>query len=247
MIRSKTCLGFLVLAACSAPRSTPSAEVRLRPRSLDALAHSGSTPARLREAQLTQNGSQPRLEIGYHAGVWLGDGEPANDIPIPASLYGRYRLGEEWWVRLGLEFATGDFETPHEQLGLEQDPDEPDIDSSVNYATLLAWLERVWVWKEENEWFVQAGAGFSLVEVDDVQGPLLGGGSFDIETDPGTEILGSVGVGYRRHFGRWRAELLARYDYHAAEWELEDALSGATGNVDDYATWAFLLGIGYSF
>jgi hypothetical protein len=94
---------------------------------------------------------------------------------------------------------------------------------------------------------VQAGAGFSLVEVDDVQGALLGGGSFEIETDAGTEILGSIGVGYRRRIGRWRAELSARYDDHAADWELEDAPSGATGSVDDNATWAYLLGIGSSF
>ena len=113
--------------------------------------------------------------------------------------------------------------------------------------SILAWLERVYRTSERSEWFWQIGPGISFVDVDDVGGPVQGGGTFDIKTDAGTEILGSVGGGYRRHSGKWVTEIGARYDYHIADWELMDTVSSTSGSVDDYSTWAFLIGLSYGF
>jgi hypothetical protein len=70
--------------------------------------------------------------------------------------------------------------------------------------------------------------------------------TFDVRTDAGSEVLASVGLGYRRRIGaRWRLEALARYNHHFADWELEDQVSGATGSVGDYGTTSLL--VGFSF
>ena len=61
--RAALSLALLLTAACTA---TP--------------AHRGST-------QAAEDGS--RFTIGYRLGTALGDGEPANDLPMPASLWGR--------------------------------------------------------------------------------------------------------------------------------------------------------------
>jgi hypothetical protein len=223
-------LACSLAAACSAPALTVDAS----PGSFDA-------PFLLPPAQALST------EVGAHGGAWLGDGEPANDIPIPLSLFARHRLGGDWWARLGVEIASGDFETPHEIVGIMQDPNVSDIDATADYVSVMAWIEQVHALNPKNELFWQAGLGVSVVDVDDADGPVQGGGTFDIETDADTEFLGSLGAGYRRLFGEWAVELLARYDYHVADWELRDKVSGATGEVDDYSTWALLLGLGYSF
>ena len=205
------------------------------------------TSGACRAPALDADGRPPGTELAYHAGVWLGDGEPANDLPVPGALSVRQRVAEDWWVRLGLEHAAGDFETPHELAGIAQDPDEGAIDADASYLSLLAWIERVYAPTDADELLWQVGAGVSSVDVDDASGPTAGGGTFDVETDAGTELLGSLGVGYRRRFGRWVAEALVRYDLHLADWEVEDRVSGATGDLGSYGTWALLLGLGFGF
>jgi hypothetical protein len=224
-----TPLAALVVAACASTSNVVS-----RPNEVGV---SRQEPAEAR-----------RWEVGYHAGVWLGDGEPANDIPIPASLYVRRQLSGPWWARAGFELASGDFETPHEIVGVAQDPAQADIDADAEYLSFLAWIERVHAWTPRDELFVQLGGGWTTVEADDARGPAAGGGTFEIETDADDEILLSAGAGYRRRlWERWVAEVLLRYDHHLADWELRDTVSGATGEVDDYSTWAILIGLGLGF
>lgn len=232
-----TPLAALVLHACaSAPNAVPG---QVASRSVESLR---SAPASQEPAGAWG------WEAGYHAGVWLGDGEPANDIPIPASLYLRRRLSGPWWARAGVELSSGDFEKPHELVGVTQDPDQADIDADAEYLSFLAWIERVHAWTPRDELFLQLGAGWTTVDVDDARGPTAGGGTFEVETDADDEILLSAGAGYRRRlWERWVVEVLFRYDHHLADWELRDTVSGSTGDVDDYSTWAILIGLGLGF
>ncbi len=194
-----------------------------------------------------QTARERTFELGYHLGTWLGNGEPANDIPVSASLYGRTRIDDGWWIRGGVDLAQGDFETPHELLGITQDPSVDDLDADSEYFAMMAWAERVHTIGERSEVFWQVGAGVSSVDVDGVSGPVRGGGTFDIETDAGTEYLLSAGAGYRWLWTNWRLEALARYDYHFADWEITDRVSGASSELDDYGTFALLVGFGYAF
>jgi hypothetical protein len=203
-------------------------------------APAGHAPARASAAQ------ESRWTLGIRTGTWLGTGEPANDLPIPAALVARYRLREHWWLNLALESSAGDFEKPHEVLGIMQDPSVADIDADASYTSFLASLERSYREPgERHEFYWLVGAGLSSVDVDDAGGPVQGGGTFDVATDAGTEVLASLGGGYRRWWESWAGEALLRFDYHLADWAVSDSVSGALGSVDDYHTWALLFGLSY--
>lgn len=201
---------------------------------------------------MSSNGGSPagsRWDLGYRGGVQLGDGEPSNDIPTPVGVFARYRLNEDWLLHGAIEHGAGDFETPHELLGIAQDPAEADIDADTTWTSVMLWAEREYTWPDSrNELFWLAGGGFSSVDADDASGPVAGGGTFNVESDVGTELLASVGGGYRRRLGEsWALEALVRYDYHLTDWEIRDTVSAVTGSVDDYNTWALLFGLSYRF
>lgn len=87
-----------------------------------------------------------------------------------------------------------------------------------------------------------------IVETDDVTGPLAGGGTFDITTDPGMEIIPSILAGLRFSLGETVfAEVNAHADYRFTSWDVKDRTSGATGSLDDYFTYGLYLGIGLRF
>ncbi len=188
-----------------------------------------------------------RWSLGARGGVWLGDGEPANDIPT-YGLVTRYRLAERWWIGLELDLSEYDVEKPAEIVGLKQDPTLGAIDATASATTLLALLERSYRVSERNEWFWSAGLGVSSLDVEDARGPLQGGGTFEIETDAGTEILASLGGGYRWWLAPgWALEGTVRANQHFADWSLEDTVSGAEGEVENYLTWSFLLGLHFAW
>jgi len=189
-----------------------------------------------------------RFDLGLRGSVVTAGGEPANDI-ISAGAVARYRFGEAWLVGFSVEKAEHDFETPWRTLGLQQDPGVPVIDTTTESTILTAWLEREFGRRDRRlHWFLAAGLGFASPDVADVQGPLAGGGSFDITTDPGSEVIASAAGGLRALFGRHVfAELGARADYHFADWKVRDRVSGRTGTLDDYVGVGGYLGLGYRF
>lgn len=192
-------------------------------------------------------GGDERWSLGARGGAWLGDGKPANDIPT-YGLVARYRIAPNWWLGLELDFSDYDFEKPAEVVGLKQDPTLGAIDANAKATTLLALLERPYRVSERSEWFWSAGLGISSLDVDDASGPLQGGGTFMVETDADTEILASVGGGYRWWFARgWALEATVRINEHFADWQLEDTVSGAEGDIGNYLTWSFLLGLHYAW
>ncbi len=86
------------------------------------------------------------------------------------------------------------------------------------------------------------------MDVDPVSGPLAGGGSYDITTDVGTEILACASGGLRVHLGSsWALEAALRLDQHFTDWTVTDQLSGTTGQVDDYLAKGGHLGISFRF
>jgi hypothetical protein len=187
-------------------------------------------------------------DFGVLTGTSLGDGEPANDLPIAGHLFVRRRFHTDWAWRAWLEYAKGDFETPAKIVGLVQDPNVDDIDAGQTVWTLGVAAERTLVrFSGGCQLYASLGVAYSALEIDDVSGPLQGGGSFDITTDPGSEWLGTLGLGCRWPFAqRWSFEGLARLDLHVADWEVRDRTSGNQGAIDDYSAYAFLVGLSYS-
>lgn len=187
-------------------------------------------------------------EAGLGGGIAVGDGEPANDMTT-FGVFARKDLGAGWAVRLAAQQSLFDFERPAKLLGIVQDPADDTADAAALSISPSMWLERGYRSPQSaHEWLWGVGFGAVQLLVGDADGDVQGGGTFDIETDPGTEVFAGLELGYRNHLSpRWTLELLARGEQHFADWSLEDQVSGATGSVGDYPVWAFLLGVSCAF
>jgi hypothetical protein len=195
-------------------------------------------------AARAQSGGQ-RWELGPRIVVLNAGGEPANDL-MGAGVYGRYRLSDRWLVGFAVDSITGDYERPYEFLGLAS-PEE--IDSTIETLVFSSWIEREYGNPGGKlRWFWTAGLGFSSPDTDDITGPVMGGGRFDITTDAGSEVLVSAGAGLRRDLGRRRnVEVGVQADQHFADWKITDRVSRRTGTIDDYTTYGVHFGLAFRF
>lgn len=182
------------------------------------------------------------FDLGLRADIGTGDGEPTNDV-IGYSLFGHYRLNERWSVGFAVDHSPEfDFERTPDLLGIAT----PEVfDAKGTSTTLSAWIERVYRRPGGRlEWFWNVGAGVNSVDIDRLSGPRVGGGSFDIETDAGSELQAMFGGGVRRWFGASRGlEAGVHLDRHFADWQLTDRVSGATATIDDYSITTLNLGL----
>lgn len=187
-----------------------------------------------------------RFDLGLRVDIVGGTGKPSNDIPA-AGLAGRYHLCDRWAVRLGVDHSPEfDVERAPDLVGLTS----PEVIDAVGTSTALTGsIERTFArpggrW----EWFGAVGIGVNSVDVDDVSGPLVDGGTFDITIDAGTETLVFAGLGGRRWFGdTWGVEAELRAEQRFADWRIVDRRSGATGTIDDYFVRGVLLAVVYRF
>ena len=181
----------------------------------------------------------PRLNIV------AGDGEPSNDIPGIGLAIHR-KISKEWYLGINIDHSPiFDFE---DTAGLVDGLNEDgivDADSSHTMITVVG--ERRYSMDSAN-WtgFWNLGGGINEVDVDDVTGPLKGGGTYDIETDVDTELILVGNVGWIQRLGdTWSARYEITAEYHSADWEMTDKISGNTGDIDDYSVYGFRLGLTY--
>lgn len=189
-----------------------------------------------------------RFDLGARAGVTAADGVPANDIP-GYGLFGHYQLNEHWTLGLSVDLVEYDYEDPARLLGIPVDPALEPVDATADSTIVAVWLERTFGAPEARTvWFLAAGLAAASVDVPDVTGPLLGGGSFDISTSADSEVIVSLIGGVRRKLGeRWFAEFALRVDQHMADWTSTDQISGATASISDYSAYGGYLGFGFRF
>lgn len=191
------------------------------------------------------------LRVGPRVGVFLGDGEPANDSFLIGAA-GRYRLADLWYVGLSVDYVTGDFEGPAGILGIETPEAEGVIDSTVEQWQIGAFVEREFVPTpaalRNLRPFGLVGVRFGITSADDLTGPTSDGGQFDIETDPGLEIIPTWTLG-ARYLLPWNLDIEAGLtaDYHLADWRLSDRVSGARGSIDEYFALGGYLGLSARF
>ena len=189
--------------------------------------------------------AEPRWAVGIRYSVLTAGGEPTND-QMGAGLFGRYRLNDDWLVGFTIDAMSGDFETPYKLFGATS-PEE--IDTTVDSTIVTAWIDREYGRPDRKlRWFWAAGLGFTSPDVDDVSGPLTGGGTFDITTDAGSETLLSLAGGFRWRFSkRFGLDAGLRVDQHFADWTLTDRVNGATASLDDYTAYGANLGFHIRF
>ena len=186
--------------------------------------------------------------VGLRAGMSTADGEPSNDA-YTMGLALRYRLGEGRLAGIAFERMQFDFERPWRIVGVEQDKavESEDIDASATANGLSVFYERHYGAARWTPYW-SAALAVASPEADAVTGPAVGGGTFDVRTGPGTEVVPGVRGGYRLNFGPgWSADFSFSINYHFADWKVEDRQSGNTGKVDNYTHYGAQLGMVYRF
>jgi hypothetical protein len=184
------------------------------------------------------------FDLGVRLGVAAADGEPANDMP-GAGVIAHYSFGEDWRLGGALDYTEFDFEEPAKLLGIAQDPGIEPVDALAESTAVRVWAERRFAGGAATSAFIGAGLGVAFLDVPDVSGPRAGGGSFEIQTDAGTEILAFALAGVRRPFAeRWYGEVGATLEHHQADWKVVDRVSGAQATVDGYLSWSIYAAIG---
>jgi hypothetical protein len=152
---------------------------------------------------------------------------------ISYGVFVRYLVSEDWYVGIGVDFLKFDFERPYKLLSLNGAMEN---DADASNTIIRAWLEREF--SPVSEYltpFGSAGIGLGIPEADDIRGNLTPAGTYSIETDPGTEIIPSLGCGLRyQPWDRLGLEIGVRLDYHIADWEVKDRVSGRKTTLDDY-------------
>jgi len=183
-----------------------------------------------------------RFHAGIRGGVTLGDGIPSNDMPYGGA-FGRYRLGDQWLVGVGVDRFEFDFEQPANVVGI--DPTAI-VDALATEYVVNAWVERELTAGTGLTPFLGAGIGIGFVNVDDAVGTVGGGGAFRLTTDAGTEFIPSA-LGGIRYGGSAFAELGLHADYRFTTWDVTDEVSGATGSIDDYFTYGAHIAVAWKF
>lgn len=188
------------------------------------------------------------FSIGAHANIVGGRGEPSNDV-LGVGIIANYPVNDKWFMDVELIYSEADFERPWKPLGLVQDLNEKTIDAVyTSTALMLHFGQYIEMSNATLNGYWTAGIGFNSVDVDDVSGPLEGGGTFNITTDAGTETLLGVKLGILQTLGdKWSVNYALRFDYHLADWKVTDSISTTTTNIDNYSTYGFLAGVTRKF
>lgn len=189
--------------------------------------------------------AEDKLKIGARFGILVADGEPANDMPF-YGVYGSYLLKPDWYLGVGVDFFEFDFEQPYKILGINSALVN---DAPVSNTVISAWIEREFG-QDSQAWkpFALAGIGIGMTDVDDLRGDVSGGGTYNITTDGGTEVIPFIGAGLRHSLTkRLDVEITGRADYHIGGWDVKDINSGLTASVDDYLAYGAYVGLVYRF
>ena len=186
-----------------------------------------------------------RFFVGPRAGINAGNGDPTNDMPYWGG-YGRYRVRGPWLVGLAIDQATFDFEEPANKIDVVPDGV---VDTTHDATIVTAWGEYEFQIADDGfasrlRPFIGLGLGVGVVSDESVSGDTAGGGTFDIESNGGTEIIPGGLAGIRFDITRnVLIELGARADYHVTSLEVRDNISGNSADVDDYPTFGAYLGL----
>lgn len=196
----------------------------------------------------TSNAQDTKWEFGLRGSTLLGDGVPANDM-VGFGLIGRYYINNGWFVGAALDTTDFDFEHTARFIGITQDPAVKAIDAAVTNNIVSASLGRQYGNTDKGlDWFWTAGIGVGFPDVENVTGPVDGGGTFNITTDAGTEYYLMTSLGSSYHFSpSWSATLSARLEQHFMDYKVTDTLTGATGTLDSQTPMGAYLSVNYRF
>jgi hypothetical protein len=187
----------------------------------------------------------PVWSAGYRFEVLTANGEPANDM-MGSGAFAGYRATDHIRIVASFEYVEYDFESPQSYLGLPKNAVE-ETDSRTRSTLISVDIEQAWG-APTGRWrpFAFAGAGMGYTKIDDIRGTAEGE-PYDIRAEGGIETVPRCGAGIRYRRGSWMAAAGAKAERHFADWELEDRLSGRTGEVGDYAAYGGWIELSFYF
>jgi len=189
------------------------------------------------------------MSFGIYGNIVGSSGKPSNDVP-GIGLIGNYQLKDKWFVDIELIYSEADFERPWQVLGIVQDETTvKTIDALYTSILVMAQMgQNINGGSRSYDYYWSAGLGFNSIDVDDASGPVEGGGTFNITTDAGTEVIIGGKLGIKQHLSdSWSMNYAMRIDYHLADWTVTDTVSSTTAKIDDYATYGILIGVQKKF
>jgi opacity protein-like surface antigen len=185
-------------------------------------------------------------ELSFRANIIGSHGKPTNDV-LGIGISAHRKLSDDWFLGINLDHsASFDFERPGDLLGINT---ASEVDSVGTMTTITVVGERRYSLDSKN-WsgFWSLGGGINQVDLDDVNGPTTGGGTYDIETSSDTELVLVGSAGWIQQLSKqWLVRYTFTYEHHMAEWKFRDTTSGAEDTIDDYYLGGIRIGINYRF
>ena len=200
-------------------------------------------------SQLTYAAEDGFSSLTTRLNIVGSNGTPTNDV-LGVGLIGHYKFSDDWYLGIGLDYSPEfDFERTPKLVGLQQDTSLATIDATGDQMLISAFAERRYPNDTGDiEYFWSLGAGINEVDMNDVSGPLEGGGTFNISTKADTEFVIVSSVGIQQQFNsNWSGRYEFSVNRHFADWSLRDSISGNTGTIDDYSIIGLRLGLSYQF
>ena len=190
---------------------------------------------------LAAAGSQ--YELTPRLNIMGSTGKPTNDI-LGYGIALHRKLSDQWYLGINLDYSPEfDFEEPSDLVDLRS-TEVVDAVGTMTMITVVA--ERRYQQDENWTLFWHVGGGINEIDLDNAEGDVVGGGSYDIATDVDTEIILIAGVGWLQRLNKkWSARYELSAESHNGGWDLEDKTSGNTGKIDEYGVYGLRFGLTY--
>jgi hypothetical protein len=192
--------------------------------------------------------SDPAFSLGARSSFQWSDQSPIEDL-TGYGIIGRFHLGKNRELGIGIDVLSDDFDDPAGELGLQVS-----ADSKHSSAKIMADLISVWgqqnfdLGSDRYEPFVLVGLALASIDMESHKGSLEDGTQYDLRTNAGTEHIFMAGGGIQsKLFRSVELELAFRGEYHLANWTIEDRVSGAYIAADDYPALAGYIALGTEF
>lgn len=196
----------------------------------------------------TSYGQESQWELGLRSNAISGDGLPTNDM-LGFGVISRFYLNNGWFAGAAIDTAEYDFEHTSAILRKSQDLSTNAIDAAATNTIFSAFMGRQYGDMSKGfDWFWTAGLGVGFPDIEDVSGPVNGGGSFDISTKSGTEIHLITSLGTSYHFSsQWSATFTARVEQHFMDHRLTDRITDTTTTIDSQTPIGFSISLNRQF
>ena len=190
-----------------------------------------------------ESGSQ--YELTTRLNIVGSTGKPTNDI-LGFGIALHRKLSDEWYLGINLDHSPEfDFEEPSNLVGIRS-TEVVDAVGSMTMITVVG--ERRYPQSEDWTLFWQVGGGFAEIDMDNADGDVFGGGTYDIATDIDTEFIIIAGFGGLQTLGKnWSARYEVTAESHNGGWDMTESVTGNTGKIDEYGVYGIRIGMTYRF